>query len=253
MDLNTPIFLGNTWQSVIIFVAVILAATVIGKIIEIIFKRIFHKLMKKTKNKFDDIIVEEVGHIIFHLMLVAGIYGASLTLTLTDTIRIYYGKFIKILIIFIVTRFLLSFWNSVLTKVIHPKVKATENDLDDLLLPALSKTLKGLIVVMAALVVMSDLGFNVLSFVAGLGIGGLALAMASKDFVANLFGAFSIYSDRMFKIGDRIKVKGVEGKVVDIGLRSIRLKQKDGTTIIVPNSLMTTNPVENKDFSFLKK
>jgi len=74
---------------------------------------------------------------------------------------------------------------------------------------------------------------------------GMAIALASKDFVANIFGAFSIYSDRMFNIGDRIKVKGEEGVVTAIGLRSTKIKSDNGSIVILPSSLMTNNPVTN--------
>lgn len=244
MDLSLT-FLGNSLLDYGIFMGIVIASVVIGKFIELVFESIVSRVAKRTKSAIDDVVIEEVGKVIFHVFIVIGVYIGSLTLTFSETISRYFATFIKIVIVFILVRFLLSLWGGLLDKVIHPMVKKSENEMDDVILPVINKTIRVLIVIMAVLMVMSELGFNVLSFVAGLGIGGLALAMASKDFVANIFGAFSIYSDKMYSIGDKIKVKGEEGEVIEIGLRSTKLTKPDGTIVILPNSLMTSNPVLN--------
>jgi MscS family membrane protein len=245
MNLNTPVFLGNSLQNMLIFIGIVLAAAVIGKIVEIIFDKVLKHLVRKTETEFDDIIIEEIGKVIFHILVVVGIFAGSLFLTLEPNIKNYFIRFIKILFIIIIIRFLLSFWDSIVKRLINPIVEKSENDINDLILPVISRTVRIIIIIMGLIMVLSDLGFNVLSFVAGLGIMGMALALASKDFVANLFGAFSVYSDQMFNISDKIKVKGEEGKVIEIGLRSTKIKKEDGIVVIIPNSLMTSNPVTN--------
>ena len=81
--------------------------------------------------------------------------------------------------------------------------------------------------------------------IAGLGITGLALALAAKDSVSNIFGAVSILIDQPFNVGDWIIVDGVEGEVVNIGLRTTLIRTSADTMITVPNSNMVNSPVEN--------
>lgn len=80
---------------------------------------------------------------------------------------------------------------------------------------------------------------------AGLGIGGLAFAIAAKDTVSNMFGGLTIFIDKPFVKGDRVKVKGVDGKIHDIGLRTTKLETMDGRRLTIPNSAFIDNPVEN--------
>jgi len=84
-----------------------------------------------------------------------------------------------------------------------------------------------------------------MALIAGLGIGGLALAMAAKDTVANVFGGFTIFTDRPFVMGDRIVISGFDGTVSEIGIRSTRLKTLAGREVSIPNSRFADSPVEN--------
>ena len=88
-------------------------------------------------------------------------------------------------------------------------------------------------------------GYDVGALLAGLGIGGVALAMAAKDTIANMFGGFTILADRPFRLNDRIKVVGYDGNVKEIGLRSTRLQTLEGRTVTIPNSKFSETPVEN--------
>ena len=88
-------------------------------------------------------------------------------------------------------------------------------------------------------------GINVTALVASLGIGGLAFALAAKDTAANLFGSFSILADKSIRIGEWIKVDGVEGTVEDIGMRSTKIRSFAKSLITVPNQIMANNPIEN--------
>jgi len=80
---------------------------------------------------------------------------------------------------------------------------------------------------------------------AGLGIGGLALAMAAKDTVSNIFGGFTIFTDRPFSLNDRVKVAGFDGTITEIGIRSTRLRTLAGTEVTIPNSTFSGSAVEN--------
>ena len=99
--------------------------------------------------------------------------------------------------------------------------------------------------VVGAFVVAGVVGFDLNGIIAGLGITGLALALAAKDTVSNMFGAVSIIVDRPFNLGDWIKVDGIEGEVVDIGLRMTVLRTGQDTIITVPNANLVNSPIEN--------
>jgi MscS family membrane protein len=99
--------------------------------------------------------------------------------------------------------------------------------------------------VLSAFVVAGVAGFDLNGIIAGLGITGLALALAAKDSVSNMFGALSIIIDRPFNLGDWVKVGGIEGEVVDIGMRMTVLRTGLDTIITVPNANLVNSPIEN--------
>ena len=89
------------------------------------------------------------------------------------------------------------------------------------------------------------LGAHVETFLAGLGIGGLALALAAQDTIANMFGSFVVVLDQPFTVGDAVRIAGNEGTVEDIGLRSTRLRTAERTLIIVPNKTVASEAITN--------
>lgn len=88
-------------------------------------------------------------------------------------------------------------------------------------------------------------GINVTALVASLGLGGLAFALAAKDTASNMFGSFSLLADKSIRIGEWIKVGGVEGIVEDIGMRTTKIRSFDKSLITVPNQIVANSPIEN--------
>ncbi|MCB0407236.1 MAG: mechanosensitive ion channel family protein [Bdellovibrionales bacterium] len=121
----------------------------------------------------------------------------------------------------------------------------TDSDLDNQLVPMVSKSLRVFVLVFGVLLIIQNLGFNVMSLLAGLGLGGLALALAAKDTAANLFGSITILLDRPFRIGDWIKNSEVEGTVERIGFRSTRIRTFYNSLISIPNSTLATTNIDN--------
>jgi len=136
-------------------------------------------------------------------------------------------------------------WDSVVRGVLAPLAAKTESDLDEQLLPIAGRGGKGGIWILGVIVALNNAGYDVAALIAGLGIGGLALAMAAKDTVSNVFGGFTIFTDRPFALGDRIVISGFDGTVSEIGIRSTRIRKLDGREVTVPNSLFADSPVEN--------
>lgn len=113
------------------------------------------------------------------------------------------------------------------------------------LLPFIKKSLRVFVVLFGALLILQNLGFNVMSVLAGLGLGGLAFALAAKDTAANLFGSIMILIDRPFRVGDFINVGGAEGTVEEIGFRSTRIRTLYDSLISIPNSSIVITNIDN--------
>lgn len=102
-----------------------------------------------------------------------------------------------------------------------------------------------IIFVIALLIVLSKLGFNVSAIIASLGIGGLAVALATKDILANFFASVMLLFDNSFSQGDWIVCGDIEGTVVEIGLRKTTVRTFDNALIFVPNSKLASDPIRN--------
>ena len=125
------------------------------------------------------------------------------------------------------------------------KADETENKVDDVLIPMAHKTSKIILYTIGTLFILGNLGINVASLIAGLGIGGLAFALAAKDTIENLFGSITVLLDKPFEIGDWVVVDGVEGTVEKIGLRSTRIRTFYCSQVNVPNSTLISATVDN--------
>lgn len=121
----------------------------------------------------------------------------------------------------------------------------TENPHDDQLVPILRTVGHIVVILTGTLYVLDRLDFNVTALLAGLSIGGLALALAAQDTVKNFFGSIMIFLDRPFRVGDYIATNGVEGTVEVIGLRATRLRTPRNSLVYVPNAMVTESTVDN--------
>jgi MscS family membrane protein len=121
----------------------------------------------------------------------------------------------------------------------------TDSTLDDQLVPLINKTMKIFVVIFGVLIIVQNLGVNVVSILAGLGIGGFAVAFAAKDMVANFFGSLMILFDSPFQVGDWIVIGGSEGTVEEIGFRSTKIRTFYNSVISVPNAELAVKEVDN--------
>jgi MscS family membrane protein len=112
-------------------------------------------------------------------------------------------------------------------------------------IPLIKRTLGAFFIVFSILVVFESLGFEVKTFLAGLGIGGLAFALAAQDTIANMFGSFVVVMDQPFYVGEYIRILGHEGTVEEIGLRSTRLRTAQRTQIVIPNKTVAAEVITN--------
>lgn len=125
------------------------------------------------------------------------------------------------------------------------KAAQTDTKMDDQLVMLVGKTARALVIIAGVLAVLQNLDVNVSGLLAGLGIGGLALALAAKDTAANLLASVTIFLDKPFQVGDWIMVANIEGAVLEVGLRSTRIRTAYDSVISVPNSKLADNMIDN--------
>lgn len=112
-------------------------------------------------------------------------------------------------------------------------------------IPIIMKLLKGLIIFFAITSFLQSQGYSVSSIIAGFGIGGIAISMAAQGALANIFGSIEVISDKVYKVGDYIKVSGIEGTVEEINVRSTKIRDLDNFLINIPNSVTAKSVVTN--------
>lgn len=138
-----------------------------------------------------------------------------------------------------------------ISDVLTERARATEGTFDDQLVPIFRKAAVVFLVVAGAVMIIQNLGYSAASLLAGFGLGGAALAFASKDTVANFFGSIVIFVDRPFQIGDWVEVGDVEGTVETVGIRVTRIRTFANALLTIPNATFTTSPINN--WSKMKK
>lgn len=135
---------------------------------------------------------------------------------------------------------------NVVDKKIIDKIKSQESNSPLLrFIPVIMKLLKVILVFLAITGILQTQGYSISSIIAGFGIGGLAVGMAAKDTLANIFGSISILSDHVYRIGDYVKVNGVEGYVEDVTIRSTKIRDLDNFLTTVPNNVVANAVVIN--------
>lgn len=238
-------FYNNTILEWLTAMGIVLAVFIVGKIVYRIFSKVARLITAKTKSKLDDIIIDMIEEPIVASLGIVGVWFALKGLNMPEaaigTIGQVMGFSIVMMIAWLINRLL----NALIEEYIVPLTVNSESDMDDQILPILRKGTSIIIWSMAIIIGLNNAGYDVTTLIAGLGIGGLAFAMAAKDTVANIFGGFTIFTDKPFVINDRIQIGSHDGSVVEIGVRSTRLKTSAGRIITIPNSKFSDSPVEN--------
>lgn len=230
-----------------IFAALILILSVtIGKIFLFIVEKIVLVLTSKTKTRLDDLIVEKTRRPLFYALILLGTYFALSTLNIESTLASAFNKIIGSLIIFIFA-IAMNRTATVMINIVGKRwTQKTESTMDDELLPLISKVSTALIFIFALIFILKVWKVDITGLLAGLGIMGIALGLAFQDSLKNIFGGIFLIMDKNIKIGDIIKIDSGEiGEVVDVGLRSTRIKTPDNEMIIVPNGNLATSKIQN--------
>jgi len=245
MDFLSTTYYGNTVQEWFISLGIILFVIILGKIVYWGFSKIIKTFTSRTKTTLDDIIIDLVEEPIVFMLMAIGIWFALTLLKLPTALDTAVDNSLHIIVALLLAWLFVRLFDAFYEGILLPWSESTENDLDDQLMPILRKGMRMIIWTVAIVVGLNNAGYNVGAILAGLGIGGLALAMAAKDTVSNIFGGFTIFADQPFRLRERIKIAGYDGTVTEIGLRSTRLRTLEGRIVTIPNSTFTDVPVEN--------
>jgi MscS family membrane protein len=236
----------NTITNWAIAFGVILGAVVIAKVLYLFTGKIIKKITQKTKTKLDDILVDMLEEpVILALILLATWYAIKLNLTFPEEVFNVVNNALHFAIAIMITWLIARTVNALIIEYAVPHTEKSESDFDDQLLPVLQKGLRIVIWTLGIIVALNNAGYNVTTLIAGLGIGGLAFALAAQDTVKNIFGGAMIFLDKPFKLNDRIKINGFDGFVHEIGLRSTRLRTLEGRIVTMPNATFSEEAVEN--------
>lgn len=196
---------------------------------------------QKTKTTIDDKILQILEEPFRFMFIVIGLFVAISYLQIDQE---FINNFLKSAAIFTLFWILFSGVN-VFEDAIYQFAARFGKELHQEISTFLIKTIKIFIFIVGFVAVLQSWDINVSTFIASLGIGGLAFALAAKDTAANLFGGLTILADKSLKIGDWIQVNDVEGVVEDVGLRTIKVRTFEKSLITVPNQMVANNPIEN--------
>ncbi|MGD2117041.1 MAG: mechanosensitive ion channel family protein [Chromatiales bacterium] len=236
-------FLLETWRWIGIFV-IILVGVVLDRLISLLLKF----MVRHWQTRHEESSISEVDEGVLRplgLMVMAAVWWVGLNLLgLPEQ---------AMLILLVAVKFLAGIsgvWAAyrlvdLVGAYLGKRARHTDTRMDDALVPLIPKTLKIFVTVVGVVFVADNLNINVSGLIAGLGLGGLAFALAAKDMVQNLFGSVTILLDRTFAVGDWIIVDGKEGSVERIGFRSTRIRTFYNSLLTVPNSLFITANVDN--------
>ena len=173
-----------------------------------------------------------------------GLHIAILTLGLPSNVNAICNKIFRIGAIIIIAVGIANMFSpdsKIFKKIAnHKRIKGNQT-----LKNFISKVTKGIIYVIAIFLVMAELNFNLSGLIAGLGLGGVIVALAAQDIAKNLFGGMAIIVDKPFSVGDWIQTTNYSGTVEDISFRSTRLRMTDNTVVTIQNSTLSNEPVIN--------
>ena len=209
---------------------------------------IFNQLKRfasKTETTLDDKLFPALESPVATFVMLIGMFSAFKVLKFSAETDIYVANGSKVAFSIVLFWGLLRGFNALLD---HAHEVARVKNLGvAAFMPWIKKTLVVVFVIIGVLMVIQNLGYgeSVKTLVAGLGIGGLAFALAAQDTIANLFGSIVVAIDQPFKIGETIRIGGNVGLVEDIGLRSTRLRAVDKSLIVIPNKTVAGETITN--------
>ncbi len=236
--------LGKQWFLAILF---FVGAVIVFKIFSSLIILKLKKASEKTKTNLDDFLIELIRNVKPPFYFFMSLYGATKLLQLNDLVgKIVFG-------IFLITTVYQAI--IILQKIIDFSIKKAlkSSDSDDeidqdkeAIVRLIGQLIKTALWIVGVLLIFSNFGIDVTSLIAGLGIGGIAIALALQSILGDMFASFSIFVDKPFKVGDFISISPTEkGNVEKIGIKTTRIRTLQGQQLVISNKKLTDSPVEN--------
>jgi MscS family membrane protein len=245
MDFLNTEFLGNPLLEWGIALLWALGGLVVGRLL---YRWVSHRLKaaaNKTASKLDDLIIDQLEEPIAMGVVILGMWFGYDHLHFGAGADAFMENVFAIAVALDITWLAARLVDSLIGNLLLSVSEKTESSMVAQVAPILQKTLRSTVWVLGVIMALNNAGYDVGALLAGVGIGGLAMAMAAKDFVANIFGGITIFVDKPFLVGDRVQLDGMDGTVQEIGIRSTRLKTLAGRMVTIPNHKFTDSIVEN--------
>jgi small-conductance mechanosensitive channel len=237
------VYMENTLQSWLIAVCILIIVFTMLEIIQRVVIRKLSKLAAATDNQIDDLLVEMLKNTKFFILLVASAYVASYAITLKPSIAVLWQKVVILILILqggLWASAGISFW---IGRTIQKRMdQDTSSATTITFLGFVTRLLLWIIVL---LLILDNLGVNITGLVAGLGIGGIAVALALQNILGDLFASLSIVLDKPFVIGDFVVVDSLSGTIEHIGLKTTRIRSLSGEELIFSNNDLLKSRVHN--------
>jgi len=223
---------------------VILLALLLKRVFARIIVILLKKITAKTSNIIDDQLVKVLGGPVEFVFVLIGLYAATQILAFSPSVDLIAGRILRSLTLF--TLFWFAYRAAEVFSAFFKKyTESTESKFDDMLVNFVSNASRAVIIILGAITIAQVWFDEIAGILTGLGLGGLAFALAAQDTAKNLFGSITIMLDRPFAIGDWIQTPHVEGTVEEIGFRSTRVRTFAQALVTIPNSVMSNDPITN--------
>jgi MscS family membrane protein len=255
MQILDEVFLGNTIRQILIAIAIICLTYVFRRFSSKLLTSALFKTFGKDSKGFYAEFIRLVVPAIQGLVFSAGCYFAVQFLNITTKLNLVDDKIINLNLVINHTLYLILIWRFMVilyrltdffSFIQTEKAALTESKFDDQLVPFVKDVVKVLVTLFGFLFILGIVfNFNITAILGGLGLGGLAIALAAQDTLGNLFGSFTVFTDKPFMVGDLIDHKGIVGTVEKVGFRSTRIRTLDKSYVTVPNKDLVTNPLTN--------
>jgi len=247
-DILNRVFYGNTLEDWGISLIIIASALILNKLIVLLNKHLIQRIMTKKANKYASVLIKSiVSPVLLGIMLLA-IWIAAVRLQWDVKVYAAISKSYHILIVLNFTWLIVRLVAALLDEQARrtaEKHRAANLPVDNKLMPLIKRAIVMVIWAIGIVTALSNAGVSVAALLGTLGIGGIAVALAAQDTVKNIIGGLTLFTDRPFRIGDRIRFDSIDGDVEDIGIRSTKIRTLDKRIITIPNSKVVDASIEN--------
>lgn len=226
---------NNEVQEILISLAFILGAIVLGRLVRWFAEKILPKLTAKTETQLDDVLVEVLKAPMLFALTLVGFWIGIKRLSMPVNAMAMIADIYKFLLVISATWFISRAVSTFINVILKEKVNDESSRMDEHALSLIKKVSSFVIWSIGVITALNNAGVDVGALIAGLGIGGVAIALAAQDTAKNIFAGMMILFDRPFKIGELITIDGTTGYVEDMGIRSTKLRTYSGQLVVIPN------------------